>query len=182
MITRDETADLRPEEKDAILDTILGMAWTDGEVQPEEIALLDKIAHHFTDRDVKTLLAEYKTDYERVGRKIARSDLGPAGRRVLIKGMAYMAAASGNVTDAERVFYQQCLRAFGVPDAQRQRIEAQVKAFIYGEWFRDALSRAPGGVIDDAARRALDERRKSLELDDDAAAKIEDLVRRDASR
>ena len=50
---------------------------------------------------------------ERVGRKIAHSDLGPTGRRVLVKSMALVAAASGDLDDRELAFYTQCLRAFG---------------------------------------------------------------------
>ena len=34
-------------------------------------------------------------DTERVGRKIAASDLGPAGKRILLRAMAYIAAAEG---------------------------------------------------------------------------------------
>jgi uncharacterized tellurite resistance protein B-like protein len=177
MITREETRGLRAEEKDAILDTILGMAWTDGEIQPGELALLRRIACFFTDADVEPLLADYKTDLERLGRKIAASDLGPTGRRVLVKGMAYMAAASGNVTNAERSFYRQCLRAFGLSEAQRSRVEAQVREFVYEGFAEERFTAAKGGDLAPETRAELEEKRKSLELDAETAARIEREVR-----
>ncbi len=181
MISIDEAAALRPEEKDAILDAVLGMAWTDGEVHPEELDLLRKLACHLTDRDVRELLERYQPDLERVGRKIARSDLGPAGRKILIRGMAYVAAASGNVTEEERAFYRQCLLAFGVPESQRQKIEAQVRQSIYAEFLRKRLREAPPPErpLDEAARRDLEARRRDLEIDEEQARALEAEVRRE---
>ncbi len=179
MITIEEAQALRPEEKDAILEAVLGVAWTDGETQPEEIALLKRIACHLAEQDPATLLTDYKPDLERVGRKIARSDLGPIGRKVLLKSMAYMAAASGNVTDAERVFYRQCLLAFGVPEAQREKIEKQVRHAIYSELVRASLAAAPDGKVDGRKRDELDEKRRELDIDAPVAERIEDAVRRE---
>src|SRR5579872_5428991 len=109
MITRDDVAGLRPEEKDAILDALLGIAWADGEVQPEELELLRKIGKFFTNEDIDQLTQSYKSDLTRVGRKIAKSDLGGKGRKVLILGLAYVAAAAGGLDDTERAFYTQIL-------------------------------------------------------------------------
>jgi tellurite resistance protein len=148
------------------------MAFTDGEIQPEEIALLRDIACHLTEKDPAALFADYRPDLERVGRKIARSDLGPLGRKLLIKAMAFMAAASGNVTPAERTFYRQCLLAFGVPAAQRQKIEAEVRHMIYAEFLRKKLLASPGKKLDEAGHRELDEKRRSLEIDPDWARRI----------
>jgi uncharacterized tellurite resistance protein B-like protein len=178
MITIEESTSLRLEEKDAILDAVLGMAWTDGEVQPGELQLLKKLACHLTERDPAALLAEYTPDLERVGRKIARSDLGPTGRKVLVRAMAYMAAASGNVTEAERVFYQQCLLAFGTPERERAKIEKQVRQMIYAEFVRKRLA-GKGDVIDATERAELDERKRTLDLDDESASKIEAEVLRE---
>lgn len=178
MISKEDISGLRRSEKDAILDVILGMAWTDGHIAPAEIALLKKISVHFTREPVEKLLAEYKTDLERVGRKIATSDLGPAGRRALVKCMAYMEAASGNVTEAESNFHRQCLAAFGMTDAQRKKVEVEAKKYIYSEWVEEALTERRGELSPEA-RKALDEKRKGIELDDATAAKIEGEVRHD---
>jgi hypothetical protein len=176
MITREDVADLRPEEKDAILDVILAMAWTDGVIVPTEIALLKKISLYFSREAPETLLADYKTDAERLGRKIARSDLGPAGRKALVKCMAYMAAASGNLNDNDRAFHRQTLRAFGMNDHQQAKVERQVRSYMYGEWVEEALD-AGAGEITAEARRGLDEKRKAIELDEASAAQIESDVR-----
>ena len=177
MITHDDVAGLRPEEKDAILDALLGIAWADGEVQPEELDLLKRMGKFFTNDDIEQLAQSYKSDLERVGRKIARSDLGSKGRKVLILGLAYIAAAAGGLEDSERAFYTQILRAFGIPDLQRQRIEQQVRESVYGDWFAQKLQAAAGGKLDDAARADLAERRKQLLLDDALVARIEGDVR-----
>ena len=177
MITHDDVAGLRPEEKDAILDALLGIAWADGEVQPEELDLLKRMGKFFTNDDIEQLAQSYKSDLERVGRKIARSDLGSKGRKVLILGLAYIAAAAGGLEDSERAFYTQILRAFGIPDLQRQRIEQQVRESVYGDWFAQKLHAAAGGKLDDAARADLAERRKQLLLDDALVARIEGDVR-----
>ncbi len=177
MLTREEVAGLRPEENDAIMDALLGIAWADGEVQPEEMDLLKRIGRFFTHEDIETLAKSYKCDLARVGRKIASSDLGPKGRKVLVKSLAFVAAASGGLEDSERAFYQQILRAFGIPDLQRQRIEAQVREYIYADWFEQKVKAAPGGQVDDAARKELAAKAQSLGLDPATVTRIEDDVR-----
>jgi uncharacterized membrane protein YebE (DUF533 family) len=176
MITRDDVAGLRPEEKDAILDALLGIAWADGEVQKEELDLLKKIGRFFTDDDIEGLAQSYKSDLVRVGRKIAKSDLGSKGRKILIQGLAYVAAAAGGLEDTERAFYTQVLRAFGIPDLQRQRIEQQVRESVYADWFAHALQ-GTGGKLDDATRAGLKQRAKQLQLEDGIVARIEGDVK-----
>ena len=85
MLTSEETGSLRPEEKDAILDAMLGMAWSDGEIHADEVDLLATVTGLFTEKDVNDLVKDYKPDIERVGRKIASSDLGPAGKKVMLR-------------------------------------------------------------------------------------------------
>ena len=139
MISAEEAARLRPEEKDAILDAVLGMIWSDSKAQPEEVRLMRRIARHLTDEDIETLLQRYDHDPERVGRKIAASDLGPTGRRLLLRLMALVAAASDGVEPSELIFFQQVLRAFGVPEREREKLERAAHAYIYAEAVREAL-------------------------------------------
>ena len=82
MISADDVDRLRPEEKDCILDAMLGMAWSDGSVHLDELDLLRRLARHFTDKDVAELARDYKPDSERISRKIGQSDLGPLGKLV----------------------------------------------------------------------------------------------------
>lgn len=175
MINYEETAALRPEEKDAILDAMLGMAWSDGSVHRDELDLLKQIASYFTDRDIEELIKDYKLDIERVGRKIAQSDLGPAGKKVLLRVMAYIAAAEGTIDEKELTFYRGCIRAFGIPDAVRQRMEAEVRREIYGELLKRRLLQ---NELDDAAKEQLAGIRKRFELDDATAAEVEKAIRK----
>jgi uncharacterized tellurite resistance protein B-like protein len=167
----EEIAALRPEEKDAILDAILGMAYADNKAQEEEVRLIKRYAAHFTDGDVDELLKGYKPDKERVGRKIAHSDLGPAGRTILVRSMALVAAASGDLDDKELAFYTQCLRAFGIPEARQKQIEQSVARSVYGELCMTTLTKQGGAL--DGGREQLDAARKKLGIQDDEAKRIE---------
>ena len=175
MITYEETSSLRPEEKDAILDAMLGMAWSDGSIHLDELDLIRRIASHFTDQDVEELVKEYKVDTERVGRKIAKSDLGPAGKRILLRVMAYVAAAEGSVDEKELAFYHGCVRAFGINEHARKRMEAEVRREVYGELLKKRLLQ---NELDDAAKEQLAGIRKRFEIDDAGAADVEKMVRK----
>ncbi len=175
MINYEETAALRPEEKDAILDAMLGMAWCDGSVHLDEEDMIKRIAEHFTDKDVGALIRDYKVDTERVGRKIATSDLGPAGKRLMLRVMAYVAAAEGHLDEKELAFYRGCIRAFGVPEQVRERMEREVRREVYGELLGRKIAQ---NELDDAAKAKLADVRKRFDIDDAAAAEIEKVVRR----
>jgi hypothetical protein len=157
VITAEEAARLRPEEKDAILDAVLGMVWSDKKTQDEEVRLLRRLSRHFTDDDIGQLLVRYDHDPERVGRKIASSDLGPTGRRVLLRLMALVAAAADGIEEGELIFFQQMLRAFGVNDRERERLDRMAHAYIYAEAVRDAL-RSRGSDADVSDLEPLAER------------------------
>ena len=174
MLSAEDTGSLRPEEKDAILDAMLGMAWSDGTIAAEEIELMKQIASHFTDKDIEVLTKEYKVDNARVSRKIAASDLGPAGKKILIRVMAFVAAAEGTVDEKELVFYRGCLRAFGIPEAVKQRIEREVRREVYTEMLTKKLEQ---GEPDAAATEKLLELRSRLEVDEPTAADVEKQVR-----
>ncbi|HVY61031.1 MAG TPA: hypothetical protein VHF22_05225 [Planctomycetota bacterium] len=174
MLSAEETGALRPEEKDAILDAMLGMAWSDGSVAPEEIELMKEIAGHFTDRDVEGLIKDYKVDNARVARKIASSDLGGPGKRMLIRVMAFVAAAEGTVEEKELAFYRGCLRSFGVQGPTQQRIEREVRREVYTEMLTKQMAK---NELDEAAKAKLDEMRKRFEIDDATVAEIEKQVK-----
>jgi uncharacterized membrane protein YebE (DUF533 family) len=174
MLSSEETAALRPEEKDAILDAMLGMAWSDGSVAVEEIELMKEIAGHFTSADIEGLIKDYKVDNARVARKIASSDLGGPGKRLLIRVMAFVAAAEGTVEEKELAFYRGCLRAFGIQGPTQQRIERDVKREVYTDVLTSRLAR---NELDDAAKKKLDEMRARFEIDDATAAEIEKQVK-----
>jgi uncharacterized membrane protein YebE (DUF533 family) len=174
MLTSEETGSLRPEEKDAILDAMLGMAWSDGSIAAEEIELMKEIAGHFTDKDVEVLVKDYKVDNARVARKIASSDLGGAGKRILIRVMAFVAAAEGTVEEKELAFYRGCLRSFGVQGPTQQRIEREVRREVY----TDMLTKKIGqNELDAPAKEKLNELRQRLEIDEPTASDIEKSVR-----
>ncbi len=173
IFTYEETGSLRPEEKDAILDAMLGMAWSDGTVQVEEVDLLKRLAANFTDKDILELIRDYKPDTERVGRKIASSDLGPAGKRILLRAMAYVAAAEGTLDEKEAAFYRACLRSFGVPEPVRERMEGEVHREVYRELFR---KKALGGDLGESGRAELAALQKRLKLDDPTVAELEQVI------
>ena len=170
MFTIEEVASLRPEEKDAILDAILGMAYADSKAQEEEVRLIKRYAAHFTEGDIAKAIDEYEPSLERVGRKIAHSDLGPTGRQMLVRSMALVAAASGDLDEREVSFYNQCLRAFGIPEARQKQIEHSVARYLYGELCMTTL-RKQGSL--QAGRAFLDATSKRLEVASDEAASIE---------
>lgn len=173
MFTYEETGSLRPEERDAILDAILGMAWSDGSIHLDEIDLLRRLAANFTDKDIAEIALDYKPDTERVGRKIASSDLGPSGKKILLKAMAYVAAAEGTVDDKELAFYRGCLRSFGVNERERQRMEAEVHREVYREIFR---KKAAAGALDKRARAEVESTRKRLDIDPAVATELEAAI------
>jgi uncharacterized membrane protein YebE (DUF533 family) len=175
MVGYDSSSKLRPEEKDAILDAMLGMAWSDGSVHIDELDLLRKIASHFTEKNIEELIRDYKPDLERVSRKIASSDLGPTGKQVLLRVMSFVAAAEGSVDDKEVAFYEGCLRAFGIQPAVRARMEQQVRLEVYAEHLKKRIAR---DELDEAARAKLADIRKRFEIDDAAADELEKVVRR----
>jgi uncharacterized membrane protein YebE (DUF533 family) len=179
MLSSEETGSLRTEEKDAILDAMIGMAWSDGSVAPEELVLMRQIASHFTDKDIETLVKDYKVDNARVARKIAQSDLGGAGKKLLIRVMAFVAAAEGTVDDKELAFYRGCLRSFGIPEPVKQRIEREVRRDVYAEMLGKKLER---NELDEAARAQLNDLRQRLELDEASAAEIEKALRAKLSK
>lgn len=175
MITPEEVEPLRPEEKDAVLDAILGMAWSDGSIALEEVDVIRQIASLLTDSDIDALVKDYKPDNDRVSRKIAKSDLGPAGKKVLLRAMAYVAAAEGSLDEKELAFYRGCLRAFGVNDVVRQKLEAEVRRNVYSYMLKRRLR---SGEYDERAKEEMAAMRKRLEIDDAAGAEIEKLVRK----
>ncbi|MHC4391221.1 MAG: hypothetical protein ACYS22_07875 [Planctomycetota bacterium] len=170
MLRIEEVAELRDEEKDAILEAILGMAFADSEMQPDELRVLRRYAAHFTDQDLESLIKEYEPNLERVGRKIAHSDIGPVGRAILVRSMALVAASSGDLDESELNFYLQCLRAFGISEARQEKIEREVSRFLYAELCTTTLHR--DGVLE-TARETLDSTAKRLELDPKLVALIE---------
>lgn len=174
MFRIEQIAALRPEEKDAILDAILGMAFADTEAQQEEVALIKRYAAHFTDEDIVEIIEGYEPDLERVGRKIAHSDIGPAGRRILVRSMALVAAASGDLDERELAFYTQCLRAFGIPEAQQKQIEHSVSRYMYAELCMSTLHKH--GELE-PSRGHLDETKERLSLEDEEARNIEKHAR-----
>lgn len=174
MLSIEEIAELRTEEKDAILDAVLGMAFADQEAQPEEVRLIKRFAAHFTDEDVDEVIASYEPNLERVGRKIAHSDLGPSGRAMLVRGMALVAAASGDLDDRELSFYTQCLRAFGISKMKQKKIERAVSRSLYAELCLAALAQ---GHDLEADRAALTDARERLALEADVAERIEKHAR-----
>ena len=176
MITAEDTETLRTEEKDAILDAVLGMAWSDGTIAPEELSMAKSIALHLDPKvDVEALLKDYKPDNDRVSRKIAKSDLGPQGKRVMLRAMAFVAAAEGSLDDKELAFYRGCLRAFGVNEIARQRMEADVRRHVYTEMLRRKLAQ---DELDQAGKDELAAMRKRLEIDDKAGEEIDRQVRK----
>lgn len=179
LIDASETEALRPEEKDAILDAMLGMAWSDGSVQLDEVDLLRRIAAFLTDRPIEDLVKEYKVDQARVSTKIAKSDLGPAGKRLLLRIMAYVAAASDGVDDTELAFYRGCQRAFGMPDRVREDLEREVNREVYAEHLRRRLL---ANELDDAAKEQLTALRKRLSIEEANAQAIEARVRKGVAK
>jgi len=179
MITAEETEVLRREEKEAILDAVLGMAWSDGAIADEEIAMVTRIAALLTDKDVNELLKDYKPDKDRLSRNIAKSDLGSAGKKVMLRAMALVAASEGSLDDKELAFYRGCLRAFGVNEITRNKMESEVRRHVFSEMVRRKLAK---NEFDDAAKEELAVLRKRLELDDAAGADIEKSVRRELGK
>jgi hypothetical protein len=179
LISPDDVETLRPEEKDAILDAMLGMAWSDGEIHADEVDLLATVTGFFTEKDVNELIKEYKPDIERVGRKIASSDLGPAGKKVMLRAMAYIAAADEDLDEKELSFYRGCLRAFGVAEPVREKIEKQVRREVYTAMLRRKLF---GRELDDAARDELAKLKKRLEIGDAEATEIEQQVQKSLAK
>jgi len=179
MITAEDTDALRREEKEAILDAILGMAWSDGTIAEEEIGMVRKIAAFLTEKDVSDLLKTYKPDNDRLSRNIARSDLGPTGKKVMLRAMALVAASEGSLDDKELAFYRGCLRAFGVNEITRNKMEAEVRRHVFDEMVRQKLAK---GDLDAAAKEELATLRKRLEIDEAAAASIEAAVRRELGK
>jgi uncharacterized membrane protein YebE (DUF533 family) len=176
VIGYEASSKLRAEEKDAILDAMLGMAWSDGSVHIDELDLLRKIAAHFTDKNIEDLARDYKPDLARVSRKIAASDLGPTGKQVLLRVMSFVAAAEGSVDEKEMAFYEGCIRAFGVQPAVRERMESQVRLEVYAEHLKKLFLR---DAADDAARAKLALMRMRFNIDDAAAEQVEKVVRRE---
>ena len=174
MFQIEEIAALRAEEKDAILDAVLGMAYADSKMQDEEVRLIKRYAAHFTDDDIAERIASYEPNLERVGRKIAHSDLGPIGRSILVRSMALVAASSGDLCDTELNFYTQCLRAFGIPEAQQKKIEHSVGLYMYAELCMTTLHRHQ--TLEER-RALLDETAKRLGIADDERAGIEKHAR-----
>lgn len=176
MITAEDTETLRSEEKDAILDAVLGMAWSDGTIAPEELAMVKSIAKHLDPAvDVESVLKDYKPDNDRVSRKIAKSDLGPQGKKVMLRAMAFVAAAEGSLDEKELAFYRGCLRAFGVNEIARQRMEADVRKHVYTEMLRRKLAQHE---LDQAGKDELVAMKKRLEIDDRTADEVEKQVRK----
>lgn len=175
LITPEEVEALRTEEKDCVLDAVLGMAWSDGTIQDEEREVLTGLTRHLTDKPLDDLLNEYKVDQARVSRKIAQSDLGSAGKKLLLRAMAYVAAADESVDEKELAFYRGCQRSFGLHERLRERLEEDVNREVYAEQLKRRLSK---GEAADAAREALSAMRKRLNIDDAAAADIEARVRK----
>ncbi|MFC1707996.1 hypothetical protein ACFL59_14470 [Planctomycetota bacterium] len=175
MLDIEEVARLRPEEKDAVLDGILGMVYADTKVVEEELQCVRRFAAHLTDQDVETVIREYKPDLPRVGRKIAASDLGPIGRTILIRGMALVAAASGDIDEREVAFFTQCLRAFGTPPQQQKQIERKMGRHMFGDLCRNLLQR--GVTLDGDGRKELEETRERLSLSAEEARLLEKHAR-----
>jgi hypothetical protein len=172
LISAAETDGLRPEEKDAILDAMLGMAWSDGSIHLDELDLLRRIASFLTDRPIDDLVKDYKVDQARVSTKIGSSDLGPGGKRLMLRIMAYVAAASGDVDEKELAFYRGCQRAFGMPDRLREQLESDVHREVYSEHLKRRLL---ANELDEPAKEEL---RKRLGLEESVAADLEARVRR----
>jgi len=170
----EQIARLRPEERDAILDAMIGMCYADNHVQDEELLCVRRYAAHLADKDIESIVKEYKPDLQRVGRKIAQSDLGPTGRAVLVRGMALVAAASGDLDEKEVAFYSQCLRAFGIPASQQKQIEHVMARHMYGDLCRVALLK-DGSY--DRARKDLDSARQKLSLSDEETRDLEKHAR-----
>lgn len=174
MITQEETEGLRSEEKDAILDAILGMAWSDGQVQVEELDFLKQIARFFSDKEIEELIKDYKPDSARVGRKIAQSDLGGNGKKLLLRGMQFVAAAEGNLDDKELAFYRGCVRAFGIPDRVRERMEQEVNREVFTDFLRKRLLQ---NELDAPARELLGKLRQRLNLEEKWAEDQEKMLK-----
>ncbi len=178
MLPEHEIATLRQEEKDAILDAMLGMAWSDSEAETQEIELIKTYAAALTKDDFEALVRDYQPDMERVGRKIVKADLSGTGRRLLVRSLALVMAASGTVADTELAFYQQIVRAFGIPERERKKLEDGVRRDVFADLILRALA-AP--EADRAARlRDAHAERERLGLSADAAKEIEERVRREA--
>lgn len=178
MLPEHEIATLRQEEKDAILDAMLGMAWSDSEAHTQEIELIKAHAAALTKEDFEALVRDYKPDMERVGRKIVKADLSGTGRRLLVRSLALVMAASGTVSDAEMAFYQQVVRAFGIPERDRKKLEDGVRRDVYA----DLIVRALAAPEAERAARIGDVHREHerLGLSVETAKEIEERVRREA--
>lgn len=119
-------------ENEAILKSLVAVAWADGKFEDAEKKLLEGLLEAFSATE-----AQQKALYEYASQKrgledVPLEDLSPDDLRVLIQHAVLLTYIDGTEDEAERSFVQKLASYVGIPDVEAKSLIASAEARAKG--------------------------------------------------